>query len=283
VSLKSFSEFEMGTESQNEQHLHYAVVGGGVFGASTALALIREFPDARIGLFKGTHASTASKDINKIIRKVYPDEDYVKFAGEAMRKWETESPYREFYYRTSWVQVRGEEGNGNMHTGPKDKKISTNELLRTTGSCEKPILGAGEELWLNEDIGYVDSDLALEAVMGEASSLGVILEEKNVTRLIVDERGTCQGVEVSGHAVTAKETIVAAGVWTPKLLKKSNIRLFEDETKERNFFNVTAVGVATLALGDDEFEHLKSMPILVTKTGMSWSTSRFGSQLMCNR
>ncbi|KAF2174624.1 FAD dependent oxidoreductase [Zopfia rhizophila CBS 207.26] len=257
----------METKSQNEQRLHYAVVGGGIFGASTALALKREFPDARISLFKGTHASTASRDINKVIRMAYPDEDYVKFAGQAMKRWETESPYCEFYYRTSWVQVRGEDGNENIYTGPKDKKISTDELLRITGSREEPILGAGEELWLNEDIGYVDSDLALEAVIGEASRLGVTLEEKSVTRLVVDERGTCQGVEVGGHAVTAEETIVAAGAWTPGLLKKSNIRLFEDENKERNFFNVTAVGVATLALGDEEFEQLKSMPILVTNTG----------------
>jgi len=60
----------MATIVRNEDHFDYAIVGG-CFGASTALALIREWPDARIVWFEGTHTYTASQDKSKIIRADY--------------------------------------------------------------------------------------------------------------------------------------------------------------------------------------------------------------------
>ncbi len=47
---------------------------------------------------------------------------------------------------------------------PKDRMISTRELLQMVGSHDEPRLNTGETLWLNEDVGYVDSALAVRAV-----------------------------------------------------------------------------------------------------------------------
>ena len=246
-----------------DAHFDYAVVGGGCFGASTALALQREWPDARIIWFEGSATLTASKDINKIIRATYPDKDYVAFAEQAMRMWEEAVPYRNYFYRTSWVQVIGDDNNSNkrMIKGPKDRLISTHELLDMVGSHESPKLGTGEELWLNENIGYVDSALAIEAVAEEASKLGVKREKKDVTRLIVNE-GVCLGVEANNCTILAGTTIVAAGPWTPDLLQSSKVEVPTD------FFTVAGVGVATMPLHDAEFRELESMPILVTDSGI---------------
>jgi glycine/D-amino acid oxidase-like deaminating enzyme len=64
----------------------YAIIGGGCMGVSTALALQRESPNARIILFEGSETKTASKDNYKIIRTPYMDEEYVSLARESERK-----------------------------------------------------------------------------------------------------------------------------------------------------------------------------------------------------
>ena len=249
--------------SHDDSHFDYAVVGGGCFGASTALALKREWPHARIVWFEGSATHTASKDVSKIIRTVYPDKDYVSFAEQAMRMWEEEAPYCNFYHRTSWIQVISENSHRSKMKTPKDRMISTQELLQMVGSHDEPKLSTGEKLWLNEDVGYVDSALAVGAVAEEASRLGVIRQTEDVTRLIVNE-GVCLGVEVNQHRVIAGKTVIAAGPWTPGLLESSKVEFPID------FFTVAGVGVATIPLHDTEFSELESMPILVTENGMSY-------------
>ena len=244
-----------------DPHFDYAIVGGGCFGASTALALKREWPDARIIWFEGSATRTASKDINKIIRTTYPDKDYVAFAEQAMRMWEEAVPYRNYFHQTSWVQVIGDNSDRRMMKGPKDRLISTDELVHMVGSHEKPKLGIGEELWLNENIGYVDSALAVEAVADEASKLGVKREKKDVTRLVVNE-GVCLGVEADNCTIVAGTTIIAAGPWTPDLLQSSRVEV------PTGFFTIAGVAVATMPLLEAEFRELESMPILVTGSGM---------------
>ncbi len=247
--------------NQNNNSFDYAIVEGGCFGASTALALKREWPDARIVWFEGSVTYTASKDINKIIRTSYSDEDYVAFAEQAMRMWKEVAPYCNFYHRTSWVQVISENNDRSKMKGLKDRMISIQELLQMVEAHEKPRLKIDEELWLNEDIGYVDSASAVEAVAEEASSLSVVRKIMDVTRLIVNE-GVCLGVETDHSRVIAGKIIVAAGPWTPGLLESSKVKFPE------NFFTVVEVEVATMSLDEAEFSEMKSMPILVTECGM---------------
>lgn len=215
------------TTSSRSHDCDYVVVGGGCFGASTVLALKRKWPDARVIWFEGSATHTASKDINKIVRTVYPDEDYVAFAEQAMRMWKEEAPYCNYYHPTSWVQVISQNSHRSTMKTSKDREISTQELGKKVGSHEKPRLNTGETLWLNEDVGYVDSALALEAVAREAAKLGVKRRKEDVTRLIIDE-GACIGVEADQWRVVAQKTIVSVGPWTPGLLMNSNVECPSD-------------------------------------------------------
>jgi glycine/D-amino acid oxidase-like deaminating enzyme len=254
----------------------YAVVGGGALGASTALALQQQFPNARVILFQGTHLHTASTDINKIIRAAYPVPEYVWLGKEAMEKWKSHSLYSPFYRYTGWVQCRDGGNNHNTHQEQDDKRISQDEYLLRTGSQEKPILDNEEELWVNEDIGLFASATALGAVINMAKKMGVTVRKQNVSELIIDKTdGTCRGVVVEGEDIVADETIVAAGAWTPSLLEKSNVQLFPDENRRRDFFQVTAVAVATLPLTAEEFARFQRTPIVVTNKGMVQLTPNF--------
>jgi sarcosine oxidase / L-pipecolate oxidase len=247
-----------------DQHFNYdyAIIGGGCSGASTALAVQNEWPNARIVWFEGTKRATASNDINKIIRTQYVDGEYVAFAEKAMELWETTDPYRQYYHQCSWVQVTTQGSYRSKMRGPNDKKISVQNLCDRVGSREGPKLELNEELWLNENVGYVDSDLAVEAVAKEAASRGVLRVKKDIVKVIVTDGKLCEGVELEdGSSVMAEKTIIAAGPWTVGLLEKSGVWFPSD------FFLVAAVEVATLELGELEFAELRSMPILVTENG----------------
>jgi len=54
---------------------------------------------------------------------------------------------------------------------PKDRLISAQELTHMVRSSESSKLDIDEELWLNENIDYVDSAPAVEAVAQEAIKL----------------------------------------------------------------------------------------------------------------
>jgi glycine/D-amino acid oxidase-like deaminating enzyme len=256
----------MSTKFNMQNQFDYAIVGGGCIGVSIALALQREWPNAKIILFEGSETKTASKDTCKIIRTPYMDEEYVSLAKEAKEQWETKLPYRNFYRKTGWIQVVRGDNYKPFFKYPEERSIKVEDLTDMVRSRGPPQLDAGEELWLMEDIGVADSALVLEAVAMEAADQGVIRQRKDVSKLLITD-GVCHGVQcVDGISIATKTTIVATGPWTPALLESSRIQLPHDF--QDGFFGVTAIGVATLPLDEDEYERFKSMPILVTEQGM---------------
>jgi hypothetical protein len=83
------------------------------------------------------------------------------------------------------------------------------DLTDMARSRDLPQLGAGEELWLIEDIRVADSALVLEVVAMEAADQDVIRQRKDVSKLLITD-GVCHGVEsVNGISITAKTTIIA--------------------------------------------------------------------------
>ncbi|KAF1962895.1 FAD dependent oxidoreductase [Byssothecium circinans] len=253
----------MSTKFDQQYHFDYIIVGGGCMAFSAALALQRESPNAKIIIFEGSETATASKGICRIIRTPYMDNEYVLLAEEAKKKWETELPYRNFYRRTGWVQVV--RGGNYVPFHLEERLIKAEDLSHMVRSRDAPQLDIEEKLWLNEDIGVADSALALEAVAVEAASLGVVRQKKDISKLLI-ENGVCHGIScVDGTSITAKTTIVATGPWTPALLESSSVQL--PQSYQSGFFSVTAIGVATLPLTEDEYAKFKSMPILVTSQG----------------
>lgn len=267
----------MSTKFNMQNQFDYAIIGGGCFGVSTALALQIEQPNAKIILFEGSETKTASKGFWKTIRVPYMDEEYVPLAEESKQKWRTKRPYCKFYRpNIGWVQaVRGDSYKP-FHS--KERSIKAEDLSDMVRSRDPPQLDSGEELWLNEDIGVAHSTLAVEAVAAEAAVQGVVRQQKKVSKILIKD-GVCYGVEcVEGITTTAETIIVAAGPWTLALLKSSNIQL-----PQGDFFCVTAIGVAILPLDEDEYERFKSMPILIAQPGTPKSFKLNYKFLTCHR
>ncbi|KAI0867256.1 FAD dependent oxidoreductase [Hypoxylon argillaceum] len=237
----------------------FIVVGGGCIGTSTVHALITERPGAKIAWFTGKHKRTASNDFIKIIRDVYPDDVVSEFANRALQKWMSTSPYREYFHKTAWIRAICSDDENRMTRRSSDDVLTASEMMEAVGSDAAPLLDESEELFLNPNVGYADSARAVESIADDAVKLGVRRHKINVTRLIVED-GKCLGVQVEGSIVKgANQIIVSAGAWTPSLLAQSGIAFPPD------FFTATAIAVATVALSDQEFTNLKSMPILATE------------------
>lgn len=252
----------MADQTEVSDQADYAVVGGGLLGASTVLALKNEFPNHRIVWFRGTHSETASKDINKIIRTPYPDDVYVRLAKEALASWE-DHPY---FHRCGWIQVMSEGSYRSTRKTEDDRQISTAEFKQMVGSEASPELVEGEQLWLNRNIGYADTGVALEKAAEEAKQLGVDVRNSNVSKLLVTGNGTCEGIEVEAAGapkVFTGTTVVSAGPWTPGLLERSGVPF------RSGFFTIAGVVAATVSLDDAEVDAMKNMPILVGEKGSS--------------
>jgi glycine/D-amino acid oxidase-like deaminating enzyme len=199
----------METDIHNDDQINF-IIGGGCLAASTAFAVKREWPDSRVAWYAGTHKHTASNDFLKIIRDVYPEDKIAELANRAMQEWKNTAPYSEFFHQTAWIQAIDKDTKKTMNKGQNDKIVTVAEMMHLVGSTVEPRLDAGEELYLNPNVGYADSALALQAITDIAVKLGVKRYDQNVTKLVI-ESGRCLGVEVGGTIVKAEETIVSAG------------------------------------------------------------------------
>jgi sarcosine oxidase / L-pipecolate oxidase len=249
---------------ESSDQFDFIVVGGGCAATSTMYAIIQKWPSARVAWFTGVHENTASNDFLKIIRDAYPDDIMSEWASRSLRMWSSNNLYSKHFHQTAWIQAIDKETRKTMTKGQNDQMVTVKEMMERVGSIMEPSLIATEGLYLNQSVGYADSDVALQAVSDTIVELGVHVQRRkeNITRLIVDpEGGTCVGVEVGDIIVRGNTTIVSTGAWTPSLLEKSKI------ITPPGFFQVTAVGVAVIELSDSEFDSLKSMPILVTENG----------------
>lgn len=125
--------------NKQKSMVDFIIVGGGSLGASTAYAVIRQWPDAHVEWYIGVHEHTASNDFIKIIRDAYPDDTMVKFANKGMQRWTTE-PYSEFFHQTAWIQAIDKHTTKTMNKGQKERMVTSDEMRDMVGSTVAPTL-----------------------------------------------------------------------------------------------------------------------------------------------
>jgi sarcosine oxidase / L-pipecolate oxidase len=226
---------------EDSDQFDFIVVGGGCVATSTMYAIILKWPRARVAWYTGIHEHTASNDFLKIIRDAYPDDIMAEWANRSLRMWSSDSLYSKHFHQTAWIQAIDKKTDKTMIKRQNDQVVTIGEMMERVGSTMEPSLTPTEGLYLNQNVGYADSEVALQAVSDRIAKLGVHVQrhKENITRLVVDpEGGRCLGVEVGDTTVRGNTTIVSTGAWTPSLLEKSKV------ITPPGFFQVTAVGVA---------------------------------------
>ncbi|KAI9731182.1 MAG: hypothetical protein M1834_005375 [Cirrosporium novae-zelandiae] len=256
------------------------IVGGGIFGTSTAYHLSLTHPDpSKITVLDRApfpSPKAASTDINKIIRADYGVRFYMDLAFEAIDAWVSMPILKDanVYHRTGWVYF-DEEGSDltdrirkNFRESEREdetKDMTFEEAKKAWGGIlsELDLSGFAKAYW-NPMAGWADAATAVEILMKEAVSRGVKYEVGEVDKLVLNETGV-QGVQTTdGHCYTASKVLLATGAWTSFLMSKTEDELSMPE-KDRTEKQMTAAAVccAHYKLTPEEMEYLHQMPVVI--------------------
>ena len=251
----------------------YLIVGAGVFGASTALHLSRNKPEASITLMDRApfpDPIAASYDINKVVRADYEDIFYCSLGLRALDYWRDDPLWKPYFHQAGMVTIVDEPDIARQIKENFDKLGVKNqaELLtpddvrgRFQGMYDDADYTNIEEIFWNPESGWADAAKALEATIKAAIDNGVRYVVESVTSLV--RNGTvCQGVKTeSGKEYTADTVILSTGAYTARLLADS----FPDEPELQAGNRISAAGVceAAIHLTEEQRVRFKDVPVFV--------------------
>ncbi|KAH9895321.1 sarcosine oxidase [Xylariomycetidae sp. FL2044] len=269
------------TATTSPEKADYLIVGGGVFGTSTAYHLKKQHPEARIQLVDRDHPLTsatrvaASWDWNKAVRADYADPLYCRLALEAQDVWRADPLWRPFYHETGiyWISrtdvarrvVDNFERLGRRGDGVDIASVPVAEARKLYGGVFDHADYTGvESVLVNRSSGWGEAKDALRRVSEEAVALGVEVVVAEVDGLLLadDDDGACVGVRAAdGREFRADKVILSTGSFTPKLLEMTADRTGRDALRVGD--RILAAGVTTglVNLDDETMERFKGMPV----------------------
>ncbi len=205
------------------------MVGGGIFGATSALELRRRgWRVTLVDPHPVPYEGASSTDVSKLVRMDYgSDAFYHELAEAALEGWDRwnadwpHAPYHEggllvlsrdamlpggFEYE-SW-RVLGERGHATERIGP-----STRAERFPAWRSE-----AYADGYFNSRAGWAESTRVVEQVLALAREAGVSVQREGFGSLIVQGSRVEGLLTTSGAHIRAHVVLVCAGAWTPTLL-----------------------------------------------------------------
>ncbi|KAH7136255.1 FAD dependent oxidoreductase [Dactylonectria macrodidyma] len=241
----------------------YVIVGAGVFGASTALHLIKKYPQANITLvdrnaFDAPTKVAASWDWNKVVRSDYNDIVYTAMGLEARDVWLNDPLWKPFYHESGiyWISATGfaqQVLDNFKKLGAKAElhSLAVDEARKQyDGLFDSADYTGIKQVLINKTSGWAAAKDVLQRVLEEAIQLGVKYVAAEVQSLQFDADGACTGIKTStGESLDASRIILSTGAYTPKLLVESAPQRTELHAGGRII--AAAVTEATSRLGTD--------------------------------
>jgi sarcosine oxidase/L-pipecolate oxidase len=215
-----------------EDEYSHLIVGAGVFGVSTALYLVRTDPSAKVVLIDSAafpNPSSASSDLNKIIRADYPDEFHMSLALEALDEWRTNRLYSPFYHETGML-FADEIGMGQCaFRNYKSLGVDTGAHMLSMEEARTKFPVFEHANWTDvpsflfqPKAGWGAADPALKAGTQAAIDAGVQYVQAEVKSLLFNEAGDCIGVNtVRLGSVLAQNILLCTGARTAQFLADS--------------------------------------------------------------
>jgi len=232
---------------------HILIIGAGVFGLSTALALLKRplYSSSRITILDASPSLPnpfgSSVDSSRIVRADYASKPYAALVLAAQQLWRDTSDegwggqgrYHEPGYVLtadagaedyvlqslqnvkSLAEQEGEEGTVRKKIdGAKIEELSDRDAIkRATGYDEV----SGDSGYANWNSGWADAEAsvayALRRVQNEGQDRVQVRSGCPIEELLFDAAAKCIGAEIEGgEQVLADLTILAAGAWSPSLV-----------------------------------------------------------------
>lgn len=215
----------------------YVIVGAGVFGASTALHLIRKYPRSSITLidrnaYDAPTRVAASWDWNKVVRADYRDIFYTKMALEAQDVWRSDPLWRPFYHESGiyWISETGFGRQvldnferlgvkAELYSYPVEEARKQND-----GVFDDADYTNIKEVLVNKSSGWADAKEALQKIIETSVELGVTYVEAEIVALELADGGIgdCTGVKTrGGQTISADRIVLSTGAYTARLLEDS--------------------------------------------------------------
>lgn len=252
----------------------YIIIGAGVFGASTALYLIKKYPSASITLIDRATKCGASWDWNKVVRSDYPDKLYTGLALEARDLWANDPLYKPYYHEAPMVWISAldpsvyVENHRCAGVEPNFKVFTVQEARTEFGGLFKDTDYEGvDKVYVNYDCGWAEAKDAVDNVVASAVAAGVKFVACEVSALVFDESGTrATGVRTqTGDVISGNKVILCNGAGLPKLMADSA----PDRDDLQPGPNVIAASVITgnASPGSDLAKFMAS-PICSKETGL---------------
>ncbi|KAF2204246.1 FAD dependent oxidoreductase [Delitschia confertaspora ATCC 74209] len=249
----------------------YNIIGAGVFGASTALHLIRKYPRARIRLFdRQPFPSTlaASWDLNKVIRTDYAELRYMELAMEALKAWKSDPLFKEFYHEDGIFWISDTDLTGRIVENYKRLGVDEGYALLSIDEAKRAYKGVFEdadytgvmEVLANKNSGWAEAEEVMEKTIQAAVDSGVEYVVADIVSLHIVDRSVCCGVRSSnGRCYGAEHTVLCTGAGTTKLL--ANTAPEWDELQVGNRLLAAAICTGQVKLNADDNRQLSNTPV----------------------
>lgn len=210
------------------------IVGAGVFGTTTALALRERNYDVTV-LDPGPvpHPRASSTDITKVVRMEYgADEQYMAMVESALDgwdRWNTEFS-QPVYHQTGVLMVRQdrmEPGNYEYESyhmlvkrGHKPQRMSADDIAIRFPAW-KP--GAYVDGFFHQRGGYAESSKVIHELVRIGQERGIRYQTGTVVDRFLIRNGGVAGVRTrKGDKLEADLVVVCAGAWTRVLVPELN-------------------------------------------------------------
>lgn len=259
------------------------IVGSGVFGLSTALALSKRpsFANTTITVldrlpFPAHDAS--SVDSSRIIRADYADPAYAALASKAQSVWCQTGPSQlggegrytesglvlvadsgsggEYYVRESYSNVVALNKRNGVPASLVEELPSKEAIAKTVGTGG----GSGDWGYINRGSGWANAEAGVKWLRAQVDATKrVTFKTAEVSSLLYSSSGDrITGVRLKDDTILGADlTILATGAWTPSLIDL------------RGRAQATGQAIGYISLTDEEQERLGGMPTLLNiGTGM---------------
>ncbi|PGH23330.1 hypothetical protein AJ80_02582 [Polytolypa hystricis UAMH7299] len=259
------------------------IVGGGVFGLSTALALATRHHSGKITLIDSSptipNPHGSSVDSSRIIRADYAREPYAKLAATAIEKWRSTDWGREGRYTQNGLllvssnrhkfgveYVKSSYDNVKAIYGDAVEALPTKEAVANV----VPGYGTAEHVtggYVNWGSGWAHAEEGVRFAKKKLDETGKVdIRTGEVVKLLsVLENGERNGKQwkvtgvqlADGTSITADLVILATGAWTGRLVDL------------RDKAQATGQVLSYIRISDEEQAKLANMPtVLNFSTGM---------------
>lgn len=205
------------------------VVGGGVFGAASALELTRRgWHVTLLDPNSLPYAGAASTDVSKLVRMDYgSDAFYHELAEAALQgwdRWNADWPRAAFHEDGLLVLSRGPMLPGGFEHDSwrmlDERGYATERLSAVARTARFPSWSseAYADGYFNPRAGWAESAVVVERLLELGRAAGVARVRDGFAELLVRGSRVNGVVAHSGAHVRADVVVVCAGAWTPTLL-----------------------------------------------------------------